>query len=235
MKLLPTVRERGPSGPAKLTVNGKKLLITMLDANGNETRQAYQFSTDDLPTKDKKVPTGKYFVSLSQDTTKIYQIRPLGGMFVCRFTRFAGPEGQLPVPKHVTGTRTSAKGSYTVDELTCLALAEIIDGPYAGMEIPLPLLYARGESGFVEDEDGRLSVRGGGKRIEMLVGFLEATGAWSTSFAWSENVLPAIQAELQKNGKPFVVVLNKGWPDAYSEAPEVGKSKPAAKKTGKKK
>ena len=137
MKLLPSTRERGPSGAAKLTVNGKKLLITMLDSTGAETRQTFQFTTDDLPI-DVKVPSGKYFVSLSADTTKLYQIRPLSGMFVCRFTRFAGPEGQLPVPKHVTGTRQSAKGSYQVDELTFLALAEIVEGPYAGMELPLP-------------------------------------------------------------------------------------------------
>lgn len=237
MKALPSNSEKGPSGPAKLTVSGKKLTAVMLDQNGLETRQQYVFDVNDAPGLNGKVAPGKYFIGLSLDTTKIYNLRPLTGMFVCEFVKFAsGGQNQPPMPKHVTGTRANERGSYEVDEQTFLGIAKVIEGPMAGLEIAMPFLYSRPNgTGFSEDEEGNLALRGTGKRAQMLSSFLEATGAWDHIFPFSENVLPALEAYLQKSGKPFIIILSKGWPDAYSEAGGFASKKAPAKKVAAKK
>lgn len=242
MKALSSTRERGPSGPAKVAIAGKKVTVTMLDTNGQETFQTFSFPIEELPFN---VGSGKYFVSLSLDGTKFYTVRPLAGMFVCKAERCASAPTQgggfsVPIPKHVQGERQSAKGSYTVDEQTFTVICKVTEGAYEGMEIPLPFLYFRksqsggGGSGFTDDGEGNVAVRGSGKRIEVLVSFLESTGIWDTQISYSENILPSLDVAF-KSSKPFVVILNKGWPDAYSPAPEApAKRKVAAKKTASK-
>lgn len=244
MKALSSPKERGPSGPAKVTVAGKRVTVTMLDANGQETFQTYSFPVEEMP---HKVPTGKYFVSISTDGTKFYQVRPLSGMYICEVKGIGnsgnaarGQAPSLPIPKHVTGERQGPNGPYPVDEQTFLVVASIVEGPFEGIEIPCPFLYFRksktgtGGSGFVEDEEGNVAVRGSGKAIEKLVSFLEATNLWDHEFHYSDNILPALEAALKKAGS-FVIILSKGWPDTYSPSPKKLTRKVAAKKTAKKK
>lgn len=227
MEYLPAERRRGPSGEAKVLF-GKRITVTMKDTG--LTREL------DVPDflEGKKLPSGNYFVSLSADETKLYAVRPLNETVVVKFVRWAGRENQVPTPKYVTGVRERADGTkYPVDEMTCTAICVITRGPLADIEIVVPFLYSRKDSGFVEDK-GNVSYRGGGKKGEMMVSFLEATGVFQKTIPFSDNLLPILAKLILEEDREFMVVLRAGWPDSISVIPShlmPSKAKSAKKTT----
>lgn len=220
MKYVEQEFARGPQGNAFVRSVQDFIQIQMLNKAGQPEGRVYQFSKNDMETK--TFPDGNYSVSISSQGDRLYGIRPLNGSYAARFKRFTGKEGQLPTPKHVTGTRHDPKKNvdYPVDELTFSAIAVIENGPYKGMELLLPFLYARKGSGFVDDGQGGLNYKGGGDKGKLLVTFLEAAGVWSKPLPFSDNVLPMLEAELQRVNKTFMVVIQNGWPVAFSEMPD---------------
>lgn len=225
MKHLEQEARKGPSGKAQVNTISGTITVQFLDDWGQPAGRMFPFPAADYPGT---IVDGVYAVSLSADADKLYSIRPLNATCVARFSHFVAKEGQLPAPKHVTGTRQKKDGTtYPVDEMTFTVIGKI-DSPeqYAGMEFVLPCLFSRKGAGFCDDGQGNLAYRGGGEKGDRWIAFMDAAGIGGRLFPFTDNPLPAIEAALKEADKPFMVILQNGWPSAFGEVMQTPAASP---------
>lgn len=219
MKHLDTVVKKGPTGLAQVQkINQHTITIQFLDEGGKPKGRLFPFSTDTLLYDPQD---GTYAVGLSSEEDKIYSIRPVNATVIAKFSKFASKEGQPPTPKRIQGMRTNPKTgeSYPVDELTFTAILTITSGPYKGMELVAPFVYARKGSGFVDDGVGKLAHRGNGFKGQLLESFLEVGGVWGKEYDYTSNALPMLELELRTANKEFMVIVKNGWPNSFGDVP----------------
>lgn len=225
MKHLEAESRKGPSGKAQVNTINSTITVQFLDDWGQPAGRIFPFSVNDYP---QPIVDGVYAVSLSADADKLYSIRPLNATVVSRFSHFVAKEGQLPAPKHVTGTRTKKDGTtYPVDEMTFTIIGKI-ESPeqYKGMEWVLPCLFSRKGAGFCDDGNGNLAYRGGGDKGDRFLAFMDAAGIGNKLFPYDSNPLPAMEAALKEVDKPFMTILQNGWPTAFGDVMQVGPTAP---------
>src|SRR3990167_3810439 len=98
MKVIPVPVVFGPSGAASVRLTKTSVAVIF-----SESGEQYMFPRD-VVTLPSFISSGKWFVSVSADGTKIYDVRPLAGTFPMVFTKFkSGQDGvpsPIPVEKH---------------------------------------------------------------------------------------------------------------------------------------
>jgi hypothetical protein len=216
MKHLEQESRKGPKGKAQVNTINSTITVQFLDDWGQPAGRMFPFSTADFP---QPIVDGVYAVGLSADADKIYSISPLNATVVARFSHIVAKEGQLPAPKHVTGTRSKKDGTtYPVDEMTFTVVAKI-ESPeqYKGMEFILSCLFSRKGAGFCDDGNGNLAYRGGGDKGDRWIAFMDAAGIGGRIFPYDSNPLPALEAAMKEVDKPFMAILQNGWPTAFGD------------------
>ncbi|HKZ39810.1 MAG TPA: hypothetical protein VJ044_02555 [Candidatus Hodarchaeales archaeon] len=202
---------KGPRGEAKVRVgNGKVQIIFKEDKDNPITLQRV-----DLPDY---VKPGTFYVSLSGEG-EFLGMRPTTALVRAKFVHFVAEEGEVPAPREYPGgssVRKSDNKPFSWEPyMAFIAVLEITDKEYKGMQIPVFLRYL-----FVDDGEGNVAIKGGGKNAELLESFLEVTSVYDDDLPFSENVLPKLQKRLLKKGAEFVVMLKSGNVDSFSEIPE---------------
>lgn len=199
-------------GKARIKVTDTKVLVTFED----KPDQKFKLDRDECPDNLK---SGDYYVNLNADGDELVGVRPIMGMFRCKFKNMFVPEGEdIPQPQfHEGGPRTSKDGrKWNADDYySYMPMMEIVEGDYKGWQIPVYLNYL-----FVDDGDGHIMIKGGGKKADMNVSFLDATGVLEKEIKFSENVLPRLQKEILKEARIFLVYLKEGNVDAFATLPE---------------
>lgn len=209
----------GPKGGAKVVWNKdhSKLQVTLGD-------DKYTFSKADLEDLPKSFPSGEYYVQLSEDKTRLLNIRPNNGMFVVKVDRFAAKEGETPAPKIISATDPTSKAEYSY-QIFSVILKIVSPKEYADMEI---FFSPRYNFEGVEDEIN-------GKKVEvvaynhpkskytpLLQDFCEATGVWEKGpMKWATNILPALAKRIAQADRKFQVVVKEGWVNTIFVMPDV--------------
>jgi len=189
---------------------GKTAIKVLLEATETRPEQMFEFALDKAPAD---IRAGKWFVSIAGDGSQLYSFAPVQGAFTCKFLKLACPEGQLPAPKHYTMTFKDDKGHEGISEYDAFtALLEIVDGKDAGLVIPYFLRYYFGEV------DGNVAfIKPKSKYTQQLTDFLDATGTFEKgAMAFSENILPALEARLKTANCKVMVIIKQGRVDAIS-------------------
>lgn len=211
----------GPSGLADLRSNAKGVRIVFAEGD-----------TYELPAGSTERASGKYFISLSQDLTKILGIRPVKGTYIAHFKEFGNRTNSIPDKKlQRGGPRQSKDGTkkwVQPDELVFVATLEIEDeGIYNGLTVTmnLPYSFAAAASGGVVD------IYDSQRNLERLEEFFRSCGFdLAQDIPYSPNVLPFLERKLQDAGTPFMITTtDKGFVDTISPIP-TGLMKPKAKK-----
>lgn len=200
---------RGPSGVATVEISPdkKKVRISYKD---NETDK-YILNIKDCPENIRK---GTWFVTLSEDKTKILNFRPANGVFHAKVIKFPAPEGEPPTPKTKIGTDGKGK---SWDYQFFIVIAELMNPEVKGMEIPLILRYHFSEA----EEDGKTVVAYAhpkSKYTPQLIEFCDVTGMWNKGvMAYKDNILPIMEKRILHEGKVFQVVIKNGYADTFME------------------
>lgn len=203
-------RMKGLYGVATIRLT-KTAVKVLLEATETRPEQMYEIPVEKAPAE---IRAGKWFVSISGDGSQLYSIVPVQGAFTCKFDKIACPEGQLPAPKHYTQNfkdqTTGQEGITEYDAFT--ALLEIVDGKDAGLKIPYFLRYNFGEV------DGNVAfIKPKSKYTTQLTDFLDATGAFEKGeMAFSENILPALEARLKNANRKVMVIIKQGRVDSIA-------------------
>lgn len=237
MKAIASDVKFGPSGEASIAVIGQQLQIVFTDSN-----EIVNLPVTVLPPhvpSAKKLPANKkYFVSVNGKRDSLSMFNPWTGSVITKFIGFKkARNAPIPIPEQPRereGIDSRSGQSYQKDWLEFTAICEIIDAPYAGLEVRVKLRFY-----FGEDDEGMLGIRGTGKWSVKLTRFLEVIlgDIEKVRVPWSDNPLPNLEALLLDKGKPFTIVMAKGWAEAFGETTgNVGKKsgKASAKKAAKK-
>lgn len=230
MKYVPNEPNFGPSGPASINVIGKQLQIIF-----DEKNEVVNVLTDTLPPDvlvNKLPKNKKYFVSVSGQRDKITALRPWEGSFICEFIDFKKKPGQPPIhefPRNRVGQ--GPNGPYPKDWHEFTANVRITEAPYTGLVVGIKLRYYFG----MDAEEGLAVISGEGKHAQYLGRFIEVNvgDLEKVRIPFSDNILPQLEALLQKERRAFLLIMSKGWPDSFGEAPAAYNK--AAKKTAVKK
>jgi len=202
---------KGPRGEAKVRVGNGQVQIIFKD----DKDTPYRFKKADLPQTAKP---GTFYVSLSGEG-EFLSMRPMNAIVRAKFTNFVAEEGEVPSPQEYKGGTARRKDgtSFSYDPyLATIAILEITDKEYKEMTIPVFLRYL-----FVDDGEGNIAIKGGGKNADLLESFLEVTGVYDIEIPFSENVLPRLQKHLLKKGAEFQVMLKNGNCDSFLELPDL--------------
>lgn len=230
MKYVPNEPNFGPSGPASINVIGKQLQIIF-----DEKNEVVNLLTDVLPPEvlvNKLPKNKKYFVSVSGQRDKLTAFRPWEGSFICEFVDFKKKPGQPPIheyPRNRQGMTQDGR-PYSKDWHEFSANVRIVEPPYTGLMISVKLRYYFG----IDPEEGLAVITGEGKHAQYLGRFIEVNvgDLEKVRIPFTDNILPQLEQLLQKERHPFLVIMSKGWPDSFGEAPAAYRkaAKPAAKK-----
>lgn len=230
MQPVNTPYKKGPQGQARV-VFGKKLVTVTL----KDTQQQFSFEPGAIKSELPAKPVnGDYNVRIGFDLSTLYSIQPWNATVVTEFIGFAAPENQPPVPKFPSNRvgMTKAGVPYEKNYLQMTALLRVIEpDTLEGMIVPVVLRY-----NFVASPDGSTGIGfTRSKYTEFLMSFLDkASGDITTlNLPFSDNVLPALQAELLKRKRQFQTVVEKGYAVAFGEAMPKRAPK-SAKKSAKK-
>lgn len=199
---------KGPRGEAKVRVGNGKVQITF-----KEDQQQFTFPKSELPDS---VKPGSFYVSLSGEG-EFLSMRPLNAIVKAKFSNFVSQEGELPTPQEYKGgtARRRDGSTFSYDAyLAFIAVCKILDEEYRDMTVPVFLRYL-----FVDDGEGNIAIKGGGKNADMLESFLEATGIYDLEMKFSENVLPRLQKNIMKKSQAFQIMLKGGNADSFLELP----------------
>jgi len=214
---------RGLKAKAHMTKEGDTLTLTF------DSGETLTFHRDDKTTEEKnifcdifdtEINNAHVFASVSKDRSKLFYVRPLVGSFFVRVEGFAHPEGQPPSAKHYEGIATDRNGKpfkYSYDGFT--VLMKVLNGEWKGTTLTAMLRYYFHDAG-----DGQTTgIRTEGKYSQQLAQFLEFAGIDfdNDTIPLSENVLPWLERTLVDREKPFMIVLNNGFVDAFAPAPEI--------------
>lgn len=234
MKYVPTEPNFGPSGPASINVIGRQLQVIFDEKNEVVNLMVDVLPADVIVTKLPK--NKKYFVSVTGQRDKLTAFRPWEGSYICEFVDFKKKPGQPPIhefPRNRVGQ--GPNGPYPKDWHEFTANVRIVEPPYAGLTIAIKLRYYFG----IDSEEGLAVITGEGKHAQYLGRFIEVNvgDLEKVRIPFSDNILPQLEQLLQKEHRPFLVIVSKGWVDSFGEAPAAYRKagKPAAKKAVKKK
>ena len=207
--------KKGENGEAqvRLSKDKKKLQIRF-----KETGNKYNFRR----TKEigQLLPGRSWFIQLNSDETEIYNFHPWAGQFTGKVQGFASKEGESPAPS-VNDRSFEGQKYQTVDFTVIIEITE--PKKVAGITIPYFLRYNFRE---YENEEGKSEVglAAKGARTKQLVDFLDITNAWAQGpMKWKDNVLPAFEKRILRQGVEFNFIVKGGWIDTLfsSSEPEV--------------
>ncbi|HEY5989911.1 MAG TPA: hypothetical protein VIV12_26535 [Streptosporangiaceae bacterium] len=194
---------KGLRGEADLRQVGKNWQVRL---NG----EIYEFGKLDVPAN---IQPGTWWVELSGKGDKFYSIGPVEAVVDVKFARFGGKTDAAPTPLYDAGgpkTNPATGQEWIADpSLSMIAVLDIV-GPakYRGMttRVFLPYLYV------VDEIDPQFAKHlGTPKAIEKIEAFEHAAGLGeSDNLPYSDNVLPALQALLQKRAKVFQAMIESG-------------------------
>jgi len=214
---------RGQAIVKKLKSGGFRVTLKEHEQNQNGVitkipEQVYDVSPDNVMGQ---VVPGTWNVTLSEDGSILYGVVPWAGMYKAKFVKFSCPEGQIPAPIHKTRTfrdrKTGKEGVQEFDAMT--AILEIVDGEKTkGMNIPYSLRYY-----FGEWEGEVRFIKPKSQYTDALIDFCDVFGVFEKGpMAFSENLLPALEARILEQDKIAVVSMKNGFIDtlAPSEMPE---------------
>lgn len=216
MKYVPNEPNFGPSGPASINVIGKQLQVIF-----DEKNEVVNLLTDVLPPEvvvNKLPKNKKYFVSVNGARDKLTAFRPWEGSYICEFIDLKKKPGQPPIhefPRNRVGQGPT--GPYPKDWHEFSANVRIVEPPYAGLVVAVKLRYYFG----IDAEEGLAVITGEGKHAQYLGRFIEVNvgDLEKVRIPFSDNILPQLETLLQKERRPFLLIMSKGWPDSFGEAP----------------
>lgn len=200
----------GQKGIAKVRMSGEKVEVLFKD-----TTKPIRLSRENCPDYTK---AGELYVNMNAEGDTIIGLHPVNGMYRAKFSRFYSRENEVPAPQEKPGgtfQRKDGKGSFTVKPfLQFTPIMKITDEKYKGMEVVDYLRYM-----FVEDEDGNVMIKGGGKPAERLEAFLRVNGVLDSVLEYSDNILPRLSKKIKANGETFMVLIKDGNLQDYMELP----------------
>ena len=220
----------GPSGPATVKVTPKTIIVKL---DGDKYLEPFIFEKSSY---EGVVVPGRCVARISSDTEALYGLRPLTGNFFVKFEKFGAKKDAAPLPRLVvekSGISRKNNKPYKIPEhYEFTALLTVMRGDWEGATIPINLTYH-----FRQYKDTNITEQllGTAKSKKQLDDFLIHAGLDLAVdiLPWSENILPELEARLQKADVEFLVNLDeKGYVDAISPAPDMGTKK--AKKKARK-
>lgn len=229
MDIVAGEREFGPMGPAKVAVVGKVVQVVF-----KESGEIANMNTDALPEGVTKVPSGEYLISLNKDRNKVYILHPLTATVEAEFIGFKKAPGQPPFPRPPTkqeGVNRKTGMTYPKKWLEFVAFFKVVGDQYKGLTIQLKLRYYFG----VGNDGTHAAVKGEGNHSQKLARFLDCTSGdiGSIKIPFSDNILPALEAYLLRQGRNVQLIMQNGWVETIA-ATVGGKRKPAKKTASKK-
>lgn len=197
---------KGKQGEAKISIGNGKVSVLFKDDD-----EPYLFKKSEVP---EFVKAGKLFVALTSDETEILSVRPINALVKAKFLHFATQnEDEPPAPvEKQGGTATRKDGTkFSYDPyLAFMPVLKIVSPEYEGMTVPCFMRYL-----FVDDGDGGVAIKGGGKNADLLESFLDVTGVLDKEIPYSDNILPKLQKLILRQGNTFMVMLKGGYVDSF--------------------
>ena len=181
----------------------------------NDPGTRYKFARADVP---KYIKKGTFFVSLSEDGSEIFAVRPYEGTFRGKFKNFFTKENEIPKPFKREAKPVAFEGkSFTVPEhleFTCNFI--LTQDDYEDMPVAGYFWYDY----FKEDKKGNLKVEGGGQQFDKVVALLDSHGLLDRDIEYEDNLLPVIGKLLRKARREIMINIKKGYAVGFSEIPE---------------
>lgn len=198
-KVLQGQFKRGDSGVATVKMNPEKTKVKVIFEDTDK-----EVITKDFP---KGIRPGKWFITLDSENKKIFNYRPVNGMFIGKVQKFVAREGETPTPQ----THIGKDWSYQF----FVVMIEITQGENKGILIPCMLRYHFAEA--QEDEKSVVAFsHPKSKYTPMLIEFCEVTGVWEKGvMPFKDNVLPYIEKRVLHMAKEFQFVMKAGWVDSF--------------------
>lgn len=198
---------RGPSGIANVEISPDKSKVRI---SYKEVGDKYVLSINDCPEGIRK---GTWFVTLTEDKSKVLNLRPANGVFKAKVISFPAPENQPPTPRIKTGSYEGKSFEYQY----FIAIITLLNSEVKGMEVPVILRYHFGKA----EEDGKDVVAFShpkSKYTPQLVEFCEVTGMWNKGMMpYKDNILPLMEKRILHEDKTFQVVIKNGYADSFME------------------
>jgi len=201
----------GPSGLAKVVLNGNKTKAKVVFIENNEE---YVISVKNCPDDVQKyIRSGEFIAKMNKDGDKLYSMSPANGMFEGKVAKFSSKKDQPPAPM----TKIGADWSY----LYFVVMIGITKGECQGMQLPCFLRYNFCEE--LQDVKGTTkSVVGYSKNLDkskhtaFLDEFLTITGVWDFGpIAYTDNILPKLEQRTKRADKSFSFIVKKGFIDTF--------------------
>lgn len=232
-------RNSGPSGMADIRVLKNGLRISFDDG------QVY-----DVPSDGKDYKPGRYNVTMSQDKSRIYGLRPPSGQYILEFKQWGNRvQGRAPgkagfpaskVLRERVGHKKDGGTFPIAAQLVCVAEFVVASGQYQGLTSTtnVPYSFQRPESGnFVDYVDSRRNL----ERLENLFRCVTGKSLTDIDMEYSDDsttLLLRYEKFMLSNSQMFLGNINDAGfvdLDTISQLPPELMPKKAAKKAPKKK
>lgn len=215
MKIATTGERNAGLAKVQLHPSQPKVKVTVEQKEGEA--KVYILNKEDCPDC---VQNGTFLVDLSSDGKKMYNIRPVKGVFDLKVKEFVHAKDKEPMPKVKEGGGDKGKYSYMKFTVTM----EIVAGKFKGMLVPCSLPYNFQEAKEEVPGKGLQSVveisHPGSKYTKLLIDFLTVTGTIDQVMPYRENILPMLQKHVLKNDRKFSGGLENGWVSGLYESEE---------------
>ena len=200
----------GTNGQVKIVAveNGKvKFMFREQDKDGNfgETQKLIVKEEDCHPV----AKVGTWSCNLSTNKDRIYNLRPITGVFPAKFKEFRARKDEQPTPQMAGGK---------FPHLVFRPLFELTRPDVAGMVVEYQWGLSYNFQEFPNEEDGKPSIVGYSKDIDKstptqaLHEFMEVCGIWEKGpMAWQDNLLPKIQKRALDAAKSFLIHVENGY------------------------
>lgn len=184
--------------------NGKvRFMFREQDKSGSlgETLKLLVKVEDCLPV----AKIGTWAAQLSSDKCKLYQVRPINGVFLGKFVEFVAKKDQSPSP-------TMSSGKPEFQHLICRPLFVLTPDNVANMKVGyrwgLDYSFAEGADGFVKY--GKQLDRS--THMQEMDEFLTLTGVWDKgAMKYSENLLPYFARRALEANKSVLIHVENGY------------------------
>lgn len=204
----------GPRGKAKVQVKGDRVRVLLHEVtkDNEEIEHEAILNKEDCP---EQVKPGMWYVSLSSDKKKMYNLHPINGMFTVHVLKFTAKKDEQPAPRVHTGSQYGDWYSFT-------PILEFLDEDVKGMTVGYDLPYnftpveeeVKGEKNKVVGISHPKS-----KYTEKLTDFLEVTGVWEAGpMKWLDNLCPKLEQRMLRKDAHFKIIMKNGFVDTiYGE------------------
>lgn len=216
-----TTEYRPPVSKGSFGVSGR---VKIVDISDGRAKVAF-FAADDkgmyTPEPTDKIyidevnifpvaRTGQWMGRLSDKKDKLFDLRPVSGVYEGVYKEFVAKKDTLPEPYKMT---TQFGDKYIFRPLFVLTAKEV-EGMIVGYQWGLAYNFKE----FPNPEEGKPSVAGYSKNYEkspptrMLDDFMCKTGAWDKgAMAWQENLLPKIHRRLVEVNRHVLIHVENGY------------------------